>query len=311
MNIVFFGSPIYSSRVLSYLLSSKHSVKAVVTQDVKKDKKRKELKTPVGLFAEENNLHTLYPTNLCSPDFIAELASLDADIFLIYAYGKILPTDIINIPKSGVINLHCSLLPRWRGAAPIQRALLNRDNLTGITFFKIDEHLDTGNMIASYEYSIEDDDDSLSLQEKLTDLAIANIENILEYNLNNKTLTPQKNSLATYATKLSKDESIINWNEDAETIIAKVKAFAGWPGVQAELFGVKFKIHQATCFNDSNTYLPGTVINFDHHKFEIKAKKGTIQINRLQLPGKNIITYKDLYNSNSQFSTKIKSYSGK
>ena len=152
MNIVFFGSPIYSSRVLSYLISSKHSVKAVVTQDVKKDKKRKVLKTPVGLFAEENNLHTLYPTNLCSPDFIADLGSLDADIFLIYAYGKILPTDIINIPKFGVINLHCSLLPRWRGAAPIQRALLNRDKVTGITFFKIDEHLDTGNIIASYEY---------------------------------------------------------------------------------------------------------------------------------------------------------------
>ena len=166
-------------------------------------------------------------------------------------------------------------------------------------------------MISSYEYSIEDDDDSLSLQEKLTDLAIANIENILDYNLNNKTLTPQKNSIATYDTKLSKDESIINWNEDAETIIAKVKAFAGWPGVQAELFGVKFKIHHATCFDDSDTYLPGSVIKFDHHAFEIKAKKGTIQINKLQLPVKNIITYKDLYNSNSQFSTKIKSYSDK
>ncbi|MFL2568490.1 MAG: methionyl-tRNA formyltransferase [Gammaproteobacteria bacterium] len=311
MNIVFFGSPIYSSRVLSYLLSSKHSVKAVVTQDIKKDNKKRVLKTPVGIFSEENKLHTLYPINLDSSDFIAELRSLNADIFLIYAYGKILPADIINIPKFGVINLHCSLLPRWRGAAPIQRALLNRDSMTGITFFKINEHLDTGNILASYEYLIKEEDDSLSLQEKLTDLAIENIENILESNLNDKILTPQNNSLATYATKLSKDESIINWNEDAEIIIAKVKAFAGWPGVQAELFDVKFKIHQAKCINDSNKYSPGSVMNFNHDKFEIKAKKGIIQINKLQLPGKNIITNKDLYNSNSQFSTKIKSYSVK
>lgn len=311
MNIVFFGSPVYSSRVLSYLLSSKHSVKAVVTQDVKLDKKKRELKTPVGIFAEKNNLRTLYPLNLDDSCFIAELESLNADVFLIYAYGKILPPDIIKLPKYGVINLHCSLLPRWRGAAPIQRALLNRDDVTGVTFFKIDEHLDTGKILSSYEYSIKDEDDSLSLQDKLTDLAIQNIENILQPNLNNKKLTPQNDSLATYAKKLSKDESIIDWNEDAETIISKVKAFAGWPGVQAELFDVKFKIHKAIYFNDITQYSPGSVIKFDHDKFEIKAKKGSIQITKLQLPGKNIITCKDLYNSNSDFSTKIKSYSVK
>ena len=311
MNIVFFGSPLYSSKVLSYLLSSKHSVKAVITQDIKINKNKKDLKTPVGLFGEKNNLPTLYPDNLNKPKLQEDLKCLNADIFFIYAYGKILPKEIISIPKYGVINLHCSLLPKWRGAAPIQRALLNKDSVTGITFFKIDEHLDTGNIIRSYKYNIQEDDDSLSLQDKLTDLAINNIEEIFEMNLNKSQFTKQNQDCASYAKKLLKEESLISWDEDAETIISKIKAFAGWPGVQAELFGIKFKILKAKHFEDTSPNEPGCIINFDHDKLEIKAKNGFIQINKLQLPGKNVITCRDLYNSNSEFSTKIKNYSTK
>ena len=309
MNIVFFGSLLYSSKVLSYLLASKHSIKAVITQDIKTSKKKKELKTTVGLFGEKNNLPTLYPDNLNKPKFQEELKALDADIFFIYAYGKILPKEIINLPKHGVINLHCSLLPKWRGAAPIQRALLNKDSITGITFFKIDEHLDTGNIIRSYDYNIQGDDDSLSLQEKLTDLAIKNIEDVFEMNLNKSEFKKQNKDLASYARKLSKDESLISWDEDVETIISKIKAFAGWPGVDAELFGIKFKILKAKHFEDRSRAQPGSIISFNHDKLEIKAKNGFIQINELQLPGKNVITCRDLYNSSSDFSTKIKNYS--
>ena len=286
-------------------------MKAVITQDIKASKKKKELKTPVGLFGEKNNLPTLYPDNLNKPKFQEELKALNADIFFIYAYGKILPKEIINLPKYGVINLHCSLLPKWRGAAPIQRALLNKDSITGITFFKIDEHLDTGNIIRSYDYNIQGDDDSLSLQDKLTDLAIENIEDIFEINLNKSEFKKQNNDLVSYAKKLSKDESLISWDEDAEIIISKIKAFAGWPGVQAELFGVKFKIHKAKHFKDMSRTQPGSIISFNRDKLEIKAKNGFIQINKLQLPGKNVITCRDLYNSSSDFSTKIKNYSVK
>ena len=124
MNIIFFGSPSYSSDVLSYLVNSKHSVEAVVTQDIKASKKKKEAKTPVGIFGEQYNIQTYYPNNLSDPSFIQILKKFESDIFVIYAYGKILPKEIIEIPKYGVINIHCSLLPKWRGAAPIQRALL-------------------------------------------------------------------------------------------------------------------------------------------------------------------------------------------
>ena len=136
MNIIFFGSPSYSSDVLSYLVSSKHSVEAVVTQDIKASKKKKEAKTPVGIFGEQYNIQTYYPNNLSDPSFIQILKKFESDIFVIYAYGKILPKELIEIPKYGVINIHCSLLPKWRGAAPIQRALLNKSDNSIDTLIK-------------------------------------------------------------------------------------------------------------------------------------------------------------------------------
>ena len=242
MNIIFFGSPVYSSKVLEYLIGSRHSVKAVITQDIKKGQKKEDLKTPVGLFSEKNNILTLYPDNLKYYDFVDQLEKLKADVFLIYAYGKILPKELINIPKFGVINIHCSLLPKWRGAAPIQRALLNKDNITGVTFFKIDESLDTGNIISSHEYKIEEREDSISLQENLTDLAIINLEAAFEINSNNSIFRQQDNMVATYAKKLSKAEALVSWGDDAETIILKLKAFAGWSGIDAELLELNLKL---------------------------------------------------------------------
>ena len=311
MNIIFFGSPSYSSNVLSYLVSGKHSVKAVVTQDIKTGKKRKDIKTPVGIFSEQCNRQTNYPNNLSDPKFIQTLKNSESDIFVIYAYGKILPKELIGIPKYGVINIHCSLLPKWRGAAPIQRALLNKDKTTGITFFRIDESLDTGKIISKYEYKISDSDDSLSLQESLTALAVKNIEDVFEKVMLDSNFISQDDSVATYARKLSKAESYITWDEDAEIIISKVKAFAGWPGVEAEIFGVRFKIIKAKYYKDVSPQSNGKVLNFSHDQFEVKATNGVIQIDKLQLPGKNIITCRDFYNSNSVFSMKIKNDSVK
>ncbi len=311
MNIIFFGSPSYSSDVLSYLVNSKHSVEAVVTQDIKASKKKKEAKTPVGIFGEQYNIQTYYPNNLSDPSFIQILKKFESDIFVIYAYGKILPKEIIEIPKYGVINIHCSLLPKWRGAAPIQRALLNNDKITGITFFRIDEELDTGKIISKYEYEISNSDDSLSLQKSLTALAVKNIEDVFEKVMLDSNFISQDDSAATYARKLSKAESFIKWEEDAEIIISKIKAFAGWPGVDAEIHGVRFKIIKAKYYKDVSSLSNGKVLNFNHDQFEVKAKNGIIQIDKLQLPGKNIITCRDFYNSNSVFSMKIKNDSVK
>ncbi len=311
MNIIFFGSPSYSSDVLSYLVNSKHSVEAVVTQDIKASKKKKEAKTPVGIFGEQYNIQTYYPNNLSDPSFIQILKKFESDIFVIYAYGKILPKEIIEIPKYGVINIHCSLLPKWRGAAPIQRALLNNDKITGITFFRIDEKLDTGKIISKYEYEISNSDDSLSLQKSLTALAVKNIEDVFEKIMLDSNFISQDDSAATYARKLSKAESFIKWEEDAEIIISKIKAFAGWPGVEAEIHGVRFKIIKAKYYKDVSSLSNGKVLNFNHDQFEVKAKNGIIQIDKLQLPGKNIITCRDFYNSNSVFSMKIKNDSVK
>ena len=161
-------------------------------------------------------------------------------------------------------------MPRWRGAAPIQRALLNNDKLTGVTFFKIDEHLDTGKIISSYEYPINESHDTLSLQDDLTSLAIKNIEDIFHKAINHNDFNPQDNNKATYARKLTKEESVISWEEDAISIISKIKAFAGWPGVQAELFKVKFKIIKAHLSAKTSSLDYGSIVTFNHDKFEIQ-----------------------------------------
>ena len=311
MNIIFLGSPSYSSDILSYLVNSDHSIKAVVTQDIKTSKNKKVIKTPVGIYSEQCNINTYYQNNLSDSKFIQTLKNFKADIFLIYAYGKILPKELIGIPKYGVINIHCSLLPKWRGAAPIQRALLNKDKVTGITFFRIDENLDTGNIISQHEYKISNTDDSLSLQKSLTALAVKNIEDVFKKVMLDSSFISQDDNEATYARKLSKTESFVKWDEDAEMIISKIKAFAGWPGVQAEIYGVRFKIIEAKFYKDMSSKSNGNVLKFNHNQFEVKAKNGIIQINKLQLPGKNIITCRDFYNSNSVFSMKIKNDSVK
>ena len=215
MNIIFFGSPSYSCKVLELLLASKHVVQTVVTQNFKNNRKTK---TPVGLLSESKSINTLYPPDLRDKKFIKILESYKADLYVIYAYGKILPPELISLPKYGVINIHCSLLPKWRGAAPIQRALQNGDLKTGVTFFKIDESLDTGAIIASYEYDIKDNDHALLLEDKLTQIAIDNLEEVFSLNSSSSDFIQQNESSASYAKKIHKAEAVINWNDDPYSI---------------------------------------------------------------------------------------------
>ena len=305
MNIIFFGSPNYSCKVIGSLLTSKHVVQAVITQNFKNNRR---IKTPVGLFSESKNINTLYPANLADKKFIKMLKSYNADLYIIYAYGKILPPELIVLPKYGVINIHCSLLPKWRGAAPIQRALQNGDQQTGITFFKIDESLDTGEIISSYEYSIEDNDDALSLQDKLTQIAIDHLEEVISLNLNSSKFTQQSELSVSYAKKIHKTEAIIDWNNDPCLICSKIRALTAGPLAETELFGIKFKVWKARHVLYVGDKEPGTVIKFNRDELCFASKGGAVSILKLQLPGKKVISARDLFNSNSSFVHKIKQY---
>ena len=306
MKIIFFGSPSYSCIIIEKLILLEYKLLALVTQNDKKGKRNIITKTPVSLFGEKNDIKIFSPTDLNNDEFVESIKKLKPDLILIYAYGKILPKTVINIPKYGCLNIHCSLLPKWRGAAPIQRALLNKDKQTGVTFFKIDTKLDTGKIVSAYEYSILESDDSLILQNKLSNIAASKLDDVLHQIKLNQELVNQNEKDASYAKKIHKDEAFINWADSASNISSKIKAFVGWPVAEANILGSKIKIWEATYKLDKHQKNPGQVINFTNNSLIIAAGIGSLEIKKLQMPGRNIITARDLFNSNNNFSQKIK-----
>ncbi len=305
MNIIFFGSPSYSCNVLKTLSTSQHNIAAVVTQNTKN---KRDKRTPVSIYSEANNLDTLYPEDLKSKDFLKKISDYKPDLFIVYAYGKILPQILLDIPEFGAINIHCSLLPTLRGAAPIQRALLNKDKRTGITFFRIDAKLDQGRIISSHAYEINDKDDSISLQDCLTNLANKNILNAINLNKSHQSLIPQDESLATYASKINKFESVIDWNTSSIDIVHKIRAFVDWPVAETQLFGVTIKILQARYQLSEDENQPGTIIMFNRNELVFAAKDGYVYVERLQIPGKKVVHINDFFNSNSPIVSKIKEF---
>ena len=306
MKIIFFGSPIYTIRIIDQIKSSKNELLAIVTQNEKKGKRGKIQKTPVEIYAKENLIKFFTPEKINDKKFITDIKQQNPDLFIIFAYGKILPLELINIPKHGCLNIHASLLPKWRGAAPIQRCILNRDKKTGITFFKIDEELDKGDIIASHELEILDDDNNLTLQSKLSKLASDYLEDSLKKIVTNANFIKQNESESSYAKKILKNESKIEWTDSADNIVLKIKAFSGWPVVEAKILGESLKIWSAEAVEVEDKCAAGKIVNLDKNGLSVSTSKGILCIKKLQFPGKKIITARDLCNSNSGFATKIK-----
>jgi methionyl-tRNA formyltransferase len=311
LKIIFFGSPSYSCIILKKVLEKNYNVVGIVTQDKKKGKRNKNTNTAVGEFGEKNLIKTFYPSNINDSSFLTEIEKLSPDIFLVYSFGKMLPERILNIPKIGAINIHCSLLPKWRGAAPIQKSLLNDDDITGVTFFKINSSLDQGNIISSFKYSISDEDDSLILQDKLSNLAADNITNVLESFPTEEKFIIQNNNDASYASKIEKSEAAIDWKKSCRQIFCKVRAFVGWPVAETSFFDTTFKIWKVSYKKIKSNEPSGAIINFNPDFLGVKAADGVIKIEKLQFPGKKVITARDLYNSNTLFSKKVKSFFNK
>tara|TARA_B100000029_G_C17596910_1_gene964495 strand:+ start:1501 stop:2436 length:936 start_codon:yes stop_codon:yes gene_type:complete len=306
LKLIFFGSPAYTFFLIDEILKQKYDLQAIITQDSKIGKRGKIQKTPVENYSEKINVQCLKPKNLRDDNFVDILKNLNSDLFIVYSYGKILPIEIINIPKHGILNIHCSLLPRWRGAAPIQRALLNGDDKTGITFFKINEGLDTGDIISSYEYKIKQTDNTLSLEENLSKLAASKLNDVIEMIITNSNLVKQNNDESLYAKKILKSESLINWNSKGQEIINKIRAFIDWPIAEAKIIDSNVKIYSANFSKCDHKYNPGEVVAFNKDGLSIAVQDGILIIDRLQLPSRNMIRACDLYNSNEKFSKSLK-----
>lgn len=246
LKVIFAGTPDFAAKHLSALLESEHEVIAVYTQPDRPAGRGKKLTaSPVKVLAEENAIPVYQPQSLKAQDAQEELASLNADLMVVVAYGLILPTAVLNAPKLGCINVHGSILPKWRGAAPIQRSIWAGDAETGVTIMQMDEGLDTGDMLHIATLPITSEDTSATLYEKLAELGPQALVKVVN-EFDRYTPTKQDDSQATYAKKLSKEEALINWADDAEQIERNIRAFNPWPVAWMQVEDQNVKVWSAS-----------------------------------------------------------------
>lgn len=302
LRIIFAGTPAFAAESLRALLHTQHEVVAVYTQPDRPVGRGRELKpSPVKELALARKLPVYQPVSLRDSHAQAELAELNADIMVVAAYGLILPKTVLNTPRLGCINVHGSLLPRWRGAAPIQRAILTGDKETGITIMQMDEGLDTGAMLYKIACPISEHDTSASLHDRLALLGGDALLTVLEAIEDDQPFAPQAqdNSLATYAAKLTKEEGNINWSASALDITRAVRAFNAWPVAYTQVQGQTLRIWQAHIVAGEKTTAPaGMIIKADKQGLWVAAGDGSVvAIDTLQLPNGKALAFNDVLNS--------------
>ncbi len=294
--IVFMGTPSFSVPILKAINNSNHKIIEVYSQPPnKKNRGLKVQNSAVHDYAEKLNISVRCPVKLDEESEINHLKKLKPDLVVVVAYGKILPEKLLNIKNLIFLNIHASLLPRWRGAAPIQRAIMKGDKETGISIMKIVPKLDAGPVLIQSKLSIDNEINYEQLSEKMSNLGAKLIIDALELIKNNKAnFTPQDESKVIYAKKIEKIESKINWNESAEEILAKIRAFYPNPGNWFELNGARIKIIKA--LEVERTGKVGAVI--DDNKMIIACKKNALQILELKKEGKKLMKANEFLKGN-------------
>ncbi len=302
MRLVFAGTPDFAATGLKALIAAGHTIVGVYSQpDRPAGRGRKLQPSPVKQVALDHEIPVFQPETLKTAEAQKQLADLKPDVMIVAAYGLILPKAVLDIPTHGCLNIHASLLPRWRGAAPIQRAIAAGDAETGITIMQMDEGLDTGAMLLKSLTAIDTSDTGGSLHDRLAELGGKAIIEALEL-LKKGELTgePQNDDLACYASKLSKTEGHIDWATDATAIERLVRAFNPWPGTYTDLGDQRIRIHEARALVTDSDAFPGTVVHRDREGIDIACGNGTLRITRLQLPGSRAQSVNDLINGGKE-----------
>ena len=303
MEIYFAGTPNSAAEILKSLASNDlFNIKGVITQPDKKGKRgNQRIESPVSLMADSLNLHTYKPHNLIKEEIQNDIDINNADILLVVAYGKLIPNWILE-SNIKAVNIHYSILPSYRGASPIQSSILNNDKKTGVTFMQMSKDLDAGKIIKCFEIPISENDNKSSLEKKLTELSIINLEKVITGICSNKIIPfDQDHEQASYCKKILKEDSIISFKESAERIYAKFRAYNEWPGICFIHKNKVIKIHGLEISSIQSPGSPGDIISFTSSGLTIKTYDYDIVITHLQFPNKNIITTKDAYNSYRQF----------
>lgn len=286
MRLIFAGTPEFAARALADLIRAGHDVVLVLTQPDRPAGRGMSLAmSPVKQLALAHHLTILQPQTLRNSEVQDQLAMFGADVMIVAAYGLILPREVLAIPASGCLNIHASLLPRWRGAAPIQRAIMAGDNETGITIMQMDEGLDTGPILLEFPLPIDADDTAQTLHDKLAaqggEAIVSALARLQQGELPGRT---QDESLSTYAAKLSKAESRVDWNRSAQELERAVRAYNPFPVAQASFKGEIWRIWQATHRKDDGG-LPGTILRADKDGLLVACGEGALLLQEVQKAG--------------------------
>ena len=297
MRIVFAGTPEFAAQHLAALLAAGLPVVAVYTQpDRPAGRGHKLMPSAVKQLALQHGIAVYQPQSLRDPQAQAELAALKADLLVVVAYGLILPQAVLDIPRLGCINSHASLLPRWRGAAPIQRAIEAGDQQSGVTVMRMEAGLDTGPMLLKVSTPISATDTGGSLHDRLAELgSAAVVEAVSQLAAGQLPGEAQDDSLATYAHKLNKDEARLDWSRPAVELERLIRAFNPWPLCHSSLNGEPLKVHAAQLGDGQGQ--PGSILAADKSGLSVACGTGALRLTRLQLPGGKPLNFTDLYNS--------------
>ncbi|ELY3543911.1 methionyl-tRNA formyltransferase [Cronobacter turicensis] len=305
LRIIFAGTPDFAARHLDALLSSSHQVVGVFTQpDRPAGRGKKLMPGPVKVLAQENGIPVFQPKSLRPAENQALVSALNADVMVVVAYGLILPEAVLAMPRLGCINVHGSLLPRWRGAAPIQRSLWAGDSETGVTIMQMDKGLDTGDMLRKLSCPITADDTSASLYDKLAQLGPQGLLATLE-DLATDRAVPEKqdDAQATYADKLSKEEARLDWTLSAAQLERCIRAFNPWPVSFFMIDDQPVKVWKASVIHQQSNAAPGTVLDAGKQGVQIATADGILNLEELQPAGKKPMSAQDLLNSRREWFT--------
>lgn len=302
MKLIFAGTPDIAATVLQDLLSSKHDIVAVYTQpDRPAGRGRKLTPSPVKTLALEHDIPVEQPVNFKEETALQTLKNYQADIMVVIAYGLILPKRVLDTPKNGCLNIHVSLLPKWRGAAPIQHAILSGDSKTGVTIMKMDEGLDTGDIYQQTSCNIHETDTSGMLHDRLAKMAIKPLSETLEQ-ISQGTAKAQKqdHTLATYAHKIAKTDARIDWQKSAADIDRMIRAYHPWPIAFIALGDTTLRVWRAHVIESSSTKKPGTILSSDKQGIVVQTGNNAIALTELQLPGKKAMPAAQILQAQSE-----------
>ncbi len=302
MRLVFAGTPDFAATALKALLNTEHQVVGVYSQpDRPSGRGRKLTPSPVKQVALNANIPVFQPDSLKSEEAQQELRSLAPDVMIVAAYGLILPQAVLDIPRHGCLNIHASLLPRWRGAAPIQRAIEAGDSETGITIMQMDAGLDTGDMLLKSATPIHPTDTGGSLHDRLADLGgEAIVKALSELTAGKLQGEHQNDDQATYARKLSKEDGHLDWTEEATALQQRIRAFNPWPGTFTDAGDVRVRVHEAEVIDVTSDRHPGTVMSRSREGIDVACGLDVLRITRLQLPGSRAQSVSDLINGGKE-----------